>query len=191
MVNPQNENKSENTENNDTSNNNSSDNNRENNDKMKEETIESKNENNKKESQVVNDMTAPTIAPLPENDMNDGSSIEGSSEYETEYETDMDDENNDNEERKEDNNNNNNNNNVKNKEEQTDDGCMSPGMVKVNQLMKKDLKFIGVDSNQNPLGDEPNNPWKTYYEDWEMWIKIEKDINRTHQVIFKYITLCI
>ena len=33
----------------------------------------------------------------------------------------------------------------------------------------------------DPLANTPNNPWKTYFDDWEIWNRIKKDIHRTHQ----------
>eukprot|EP01084_Bolivina_argentea_P183364 316424_1 len=44
----------------------------------------------------------------------------------------------------------------------------------------KPLDFKPTD-HPDPLSKQPNNPWKTYFDDWEIWNRIKKDIHRTHQ----------
>merc|ERR1712228_618319 len=57
-------------------------------------------------------------------------------------------------------------------------------------LNGKDIKIINPKQSalefkhseiDDPLKNTPNNPWKTYFDDWEIWNRIKKDIHRTHQ----------
>jgi len=53
-------------------------------------------------------------------------------------------------------------------------------MEQTPKTKEKPLQFNEV-STPDPLSKHPNNPWKTYFDDWEIWNRIKKDIHRTHQ----------
>ena len=75
----------------------------------------------------------------------------------------------------------------KTNEKETDDNTKSDANTESNENDNKNgngfvaVEFDNIGNAIDPLADVPNNPWQTYFQDWEVWNRIEKDINRTHQ----------